>query len=285
MVTPMNSAGVPDTLSAARLLARFESHGCQGVVLAGTNGEGPSLAAVEKRDLLRELVPARHQMRLILGVATPSLSEAVWSVSQAGKAGADAALVMPPAYFFEAGINQIRDWFWHLMDASPVGILVYNYPKRTGGIVLTADLLTELAEHPRFLGAKDSSGDTRNLTEYREAVRDEHCLLVGDETLLWRALEAGWQGTISGAANLLSAHLAQIVKDYQSGEKERAETRFRLIEPLIQAIRRHPQPATTKAVLHVWGAIAAPEVRLPLAKGEPDPLRNLIESKLGVESR
>jgi 4-hydroxy-tetrahydrodipicolinate synthase len=285
MVTPMNPAEEVDPLSAARLLARFEAHGCQGAVLAGTNGEGPSLAAVEKRDLLRELTPSRGEMRLILGVATASLSEAVWSVSQAGKAGAAAALVMAPAYFFEAGRSQIRDWFLRLMDASPVGILVYNFPKRSGGIVLTADLLAELAEHPRFLGVKDSSGETKNLAEYRAAVSDEHRLFVGDETLLWSALEAGWQGTISGAANLVSAHLVQVVSDYLAGEKQRAETRFHLIEPLIRAIRQHPQPATSKAVLHAWGAITSPSVRLPLAAGEPDPLRSLFESKLGVESR
>src|SRR4051812_46324331 len=101
-VTPFREDGEVDQPGMARLLAWFESQGCAGAVLAGTNGEGPSLSAVEKRDLLRAMLPMRGKLELILGVATPSLSEAIWSCRQVAKAGATAALVMAPGYFREA---------------------------------------------------------------------------------------------------------------------------------------------------------------------------------------
>src|SRR5438132_298207 len=108
-VTPFREDGEVDQPGMARLLAWFESQGCAGAVLAGTNGEGPSLSAIEKRDLLRAMMPVRGSIDLILGVATPSLSEAVWSCKQAAKIGAAAALVMAPGYFREATEQGIED--------------------------------------------------------------------------------------------------------------------------------------------------------------------------------
>src|SRR5436305_4424299 len=101
-VTPFDEKGRVDILCVARLLAWFEAAGCKGAVLAGTNGEGPSLSATEKRDLIREAIPLRGKLDIILGIATSSLEEAVWSCNQAQNAGAVAALVMPPSYFREA---------------------------------------------------------------------------------------------------------------------------------------------------------------------------------------
>src|SRR5690242_18708589 len=94
-VTPFRADGSIDEVSLARLLAYFEAAGCQGVVLAGTNGEGPSLSAFEKRDLLRAAQAAKGGLLTVLGIATPSLTEALWLSQQAGKSGADAILLMP----------------------------------------------------------------------------------------------------------------------------------------------------------------------------------------------
>src|SRR5579862_8782912 len=115
-ITPLGADGEVDQPGMARLLAWFESKGCAGAVIAGTNGEGPSLSAIEKRDLLRTMMPVKGKLDLILGVATPSLSEAIWSCQQAAKAGAKAALVMAPGYYREASEDGICDWFVELMN-------------------------------------------------------------------------------------------------------------------------------------------------------------------------
>src|SRR5690349_13881865 len=125
-VTPFDSEGQIDLPSLAKLLAYFEASGCRGVVLAGTNGEGPSLSAVEKRDLIREAMPTRGRLDVILGVATPSLEEAVWLNNQAAKAGAIASLVMPPGYFREASEEGVEGWFMQVLDRSKLPIIVYN---------------------------------------------------------------------------------------------------------------------------------------------------------------
>ena len=131
-VTPFDTEGKIDDASVLRLLAYFEASGCSGAVLAGTNGEGPSLSAFEKRELLRVADKGRGKLKLILGIATPSLTEAQWLASQAGKNGADAVLVMPPGYFRRATETGIESWFTAVLESSPVPVLVYNFPKMTG---------------------------------------------------------------------------------------------------------------------------------------------------------
>src|SRR5438270_11988307 len=103
-VTPFDAKGRVDMVSVAKLLAWFEAGGCAGAVLAGTNGEGPSLSPVEKRDLLRDAkrsIPSppapsppegRGGLDLILGIATSSSDEALWLCKQATALGATAAL-------------------------------------------------------------------------------------------------------------------------------------------------------------------------------------------------
>lgn len=266
-VTPMNPDGEIDAPGMARLLAWFESKGCSGAVIAGTNGEGPSLAAVEKRDLLRAMMPAKGKLDLILGIATPSISEALWSCKQTAKIGGTAALVMPPAYFREASENGLRAWFERLLDEADLPILIYNFPQRTG-ITLSGDFLARLAHHPNLVGAKDSSGSVENLRDYAAALPGK-ALFVGNETLLLEALNAGWTGTISGAANVVADWLSQVVTLWHSGDREQAEIKFRMVLPALETIRKMPQPAANKAILERLGIIDSGHVRLPLIAIDP----------------
>jgi 4-hydroxy-tetrahydrodipicolinate synthase len=260
-ITPFDDAGKVDLPAVARLLAWFKANGCAGAVLAGTNGEGPSLGAVEKRDLIRAAVPLFPELKIVLGIATPSLDEAVWLCAQAHKAGAAAGLVMAPYYFREATEDGIARWFEYLFDRTELPILVYNFPKRTG-VTITPDLMERLGRHERMIGAKDSSGERSNLAGYAAALPGKD-LYVGNETLLLDALDAGWSGTISGAANVLPNWLSQIVAEFGEGKRESLETKFALTLKGIEALRDSPQPAVNKAILHHLGVLPNPALRLP----------------------
>ncbi|MBS1709573.1 MAG: dihydrodipicolinate synthase family protein [Armatimonadetes bacterium] len=275
-VTPMTDDDKVDEASLARLLAKFESEGCKGVVLAGTNGEGPSLSAVEKRDLVRTGVACKGKLKVILGIATPSLDEARWLASQAGKAGADALLVMPPAYYRWASTEAIVAWFTQLADASPIPILAYNFPGATG-MPFSAETMGKLLAHSQIAGLKDSSGQPENIASYRAVAGPEKVLFVGDETLLVPALEAGWTGTISGAANTVAPWLVRIIN-----EPENRKTLEELVMPVLKAIRGAPQPPTNKALLHAFGAIASAQPRLPLESIDPSTVMTLLSERLGL---
>jgi dihydrodipicolinate synthase/N-acetylneuraminate lyase len=281
-VTPMTADGQVDGPSVARLLAYFEAAGCKGVVLAGTNGEGPSLSAVEKRDLLRLANATKGALELVLGIATPSLDEARWLCDQAAKNGAAAVLVMPPSYFRTASEEGTAEWFETLADRAPLPVLAYNFPKMTG-FSMSPEFVARLASHPNVAGFKDSSGEATNLASYRAAADaplstggvGDRRLFVGDETLLLDALDAGWTGTISGAANCVPQWLVQVVET-------RDRTKFEIVLPVLKAVRSQSQPATNKAVLHALGVIATPHPRLPLKSADPTPVLEAMERHLGV---
>jgi len=273
MVTPMLDDGHVDEPSVVRLLAYFEAAGCKGVVLAGTNGEGPSLSAYEKRDLLKTAVSFRGKLKLILGIATPSFTEADWLCAQSAKWGADAVLVMPPSYFRSATEVGVRVWFEKLADVSDCPLLAYNFPKMTG-FTMSPEFISALAAHPNIIGFKDSSGEVLNLESYKRSSAGK-TLFVGDETLLREALNQGWTGTISGAANCVPQWLSTYLL-------ERNEAKFDLLLPVLKAIRSSNQPATNKAVLHALGIIGTPTPRLPLLKADPSLVLESLKAHLGI---
>ena len=273
-VTPMDESGQIDEASVGRLLAYFEAAGCKGVVLAGTNGEGPSLSVFEKRDLLRMAAKCAGDLKLVLGIATSSLDEARWSCEQAAKNGAVAALVMPPSYFREATDEGVLAWFVKIADESPCPIIAHNFPKMTG-FTMTEQFVAELAQHDNVAGFKDSSGEMDNIITYRRAAPEGKLLFIGNETLLLQALKGGWTGTISGAANCIPQWLAKVVA-------ERDEASFRTVRAVVEAIRSCPQPTTNKAVLHALGVIATPAPRLPLLAADPARALDAMREHLGI---
>ncbi len=285
-VTPMTPAQKIDFESLAKLLSWFESAGCRGAVLAGTNGEGPSLSAIEKRELIERAAGMRGKLDLILGIATPSLEEAVWLGRRAADSGAIAALVMPPGYFREASEEGLAAWFEALLDRSPIPILVYNFPQRTG-ITLRPGLIERLGRHPQMAGVKDSSSEEANLAGYREALGDDKVLFVGNETLLLSAMESGWTGTISGAANSVPHALASIVEAWSEGDRTSAQERFSILLPVLEALRAAPQPAGHKGVLARFGVLDWPTVRLPLEAADASVTESLcaaIEQAIGTRT-
>ena len=249
--TPFDAEGRVDLPGVARLLACFRAEGATGVVLAGTTGEGPSLTSFERRDLVRTAVPLAHGLPVWLGVATPSLEEALWLAREAAKAGAAGVLVMPP--FFHRNLDP-TPWLRAFLDRSPADAILYHFPRFAPPVPLEA-----LADHPRVVGLKDSSGERENLERFADALPGRR-LFVGDETLLGPALAAGWAGSISGAANVLCRELAGALRD----EGESRAVKLELLLPRLREIRSTPQPMGYKRTLVERGVMERADVRLPL---------------------
>ena len=266
--------------AVVRLMAWFESEGCTGAVLAGTNGEGPSLSAPEKRDLVARAMPLKGKLDLILGIATPSLDEAVWLCKQADQVGCAGVLLMPPFYFRDASPQGVEDWLRFVLDKSPSPVVVYNFPQKTG-VTISADTLSRLSEHERFAGVKDSSGAPENIAAYRAALGPDRQLFMGNETLLLDALTAGWSGAISGAANVLPMWISQIVCEWRRGDRESAGAKFELVLPMIESLRKHSQPAMNKALLLRLGVLPSDRLRLPLT---PVPAGSATEQAAALQA-
>lgn len=276
IVTPFNSDGGIDFASVPKLVTYFEDKGCDGIVVAGTNGEGPSLSATEKRDLSRLCVDVRgcKCFKVILCLSTNSLNEALWLVKQARKIGVDQVLLMTPSYFKEASQEGIEAWLRQVIVNSEVPILLYNYPQRTS-FALDPGMIGRLTKLEMFAGIKDSSGDLANLKSYREVTGSQHSLYLGDERCLDEADKAGWSGTISGAANSVPTWMRMILNNGFD------QVKFDLIRDTLKLIRSYPQPWGHKVILRELGVLPNADMRLPLQPGNTDDEIKIVSSILG----
>lgn len=255
LVTPFNENGSIDEVALAKLLAWHEAEGMDGAVVAGTNGEGPSLSATEKRDLARLSMEFKGRLKIILGLGTCSITEAIWLEAQSVKIGVDACLVLPP-FYFKATDEGLLKWFNQLIDNAQTPLIIYNFPQTTG-ISISPEIIKNLFEHDIVIGIKDSSGDKQTLDSYLTvASQFKKSVFVGDERLLLQSLKQGGSGTISGLANSFPKLISRQCK-------EKSDVLQNLIDEAVANIKIHPQPAVHKWVLKQKG-IDVGEVRPPL---------------------
>jgi dihydrodipicolinate synthase/N-acetylneuraminate lyase len=244
LVTPFTPLGVIDFPAVARLLAHHESAGTTGVVLAGTNGEGVSLSGPEKRELVEFAVQNAGGLDIICGLATCSLTEAVWLSKRAHEAGAVASLAMPP-FYYKAVEEGVEAWYRALLGASSLPCILYNFPANVG-FALSPALVARLFETEHVVGIKDSSGDRDSLAAYLEAAKKVgKQAFVGDERLISDCLALGGSGTVSGLAN----SYPRLVSRVANGDAELQP----IVDEAFAAIKKHPQPAVHKHVLACRG--------------------------------
>jgi 4-hydroxy-2-oxoglutarate aldolase len=244
-------------------VARLLADGLDGIVVAGSTGEAPLLESDEHRRAVawtREAIPSGTW--LVAGAGAESTRQAIALTRAAAEEGADAVLVRPPSYFPAVAARSLANYFRAVADASPVPVLVYNIPKYTH-VSLPAELLEELATHPRVVGVKDSSGDLKTLAAYREAV-PKGAVFVGSGSLLLPALELECDGGIVAVACFAARLCAELLTTYRAGDRAAAVALQDRIGPLDQEIVGKLGPAGVKAAMDAVGLYGGPP-RPPLA--------------------
>ncbi len=246
-----------------RNAARLFAEGLDGIIVGGSTGEAPLLDTEEQRAIVAAVGDSVPEGKwLVAGTGAESTRQAVALTRAAAAAGANAVLVRPPGYFGPAhSPASLADYYRAVADASPVPVLVYNIPKYTH-VALGPDLIATLSDHPNVVGAKDSSGDLRNLAAYREAA-PRWALFVGSGSLLCAALELGCEGGIVAIGCFAAPQCAELYAAFAAGDRARAAAIQERLVPLDQEINGRFGPAGIKAAMDVVGLYGGP-VRAPL---------------------
>jgi 4-hydroxy-tetrahydrodipicolinate synthase len=283
-VTPLKPDFSPDLESLPALLAFFASRGCDGALLLGTTGEGPSFSARERQALFRaalEVRQAHPSFRLLAGTGTPSMEETIEITKQAFNLGFDGAVVLPPYYFRKVSDEGLFAWFSQIMGkAVPEGayLLGYHFPK-VSGVPLSIDLLARLKdEFPgRFAGLKDSSADSDYARQLGERFGGDFAVMSGTDSLFSQALSWGASGCITAPANLFSPDLKHIWDLHQQGKTDpRIEARIATARRFVDSYP--PAPPLLKAMLARGHGFPRWPVRPPLL-----PLPAEVEEKAADE--
>ena len=208
--------------------------GLKGFVALGSNGELPALTESEKLHVLETVVSsALEDSQVIVGVGYESTKQALAFITAAAARGTHAALVLPPSYYKSALTPDVlRDYYATLADRADLPLLIYNMPANTG-INLGPDVVVPLAQHPRIIGLKDSSGNIVQITEIiRQTQDEEFAVMAGSASFLFTSLCVGAAGGVAALANLAPRECVRIFNHFQRGEINEARAlQFRLMSP------------------------------------------------------
>src|SRR6478736_2869395 len=191
MVTPMTPDGAVDLDAAARLAGRLVDDGNDGVVLSGTTGESPTTHAPEKAELVRAVVEAVGGRAAVLaGAGSNDTDHAVRMAEQAAEAGADGLLVVSP-YYSRPSQEGLYRHVTAIADATPLPVMVYDVPGRSGVRIAPATL-ERLAAHERIVANKDATGDVYTAAKLIESTG--LAWYCGDDAMLLPFLAHGASG-------------------------------------------------------------------------------------------
>ncbi|MEO6197850.1 MAG: 4-hydroxy-tetrahydrodipicolinate synthase [Dehalococcoidia bacterium] len=267
MVTPFDAEGNVDYAQAKRLALALLESGSDGVVIAGTTGEAPTLTHDEKMRLFSEVKGAvGNRGSVIAGTGTYNTAESVELSCEAGREGVDGVLLTTP-YYSKPPQEGLYRHFAAIADAVSVPCIIYNIPGRTA-VNLTAETQLRLAELPNIAGVKESSGDLEQIARIIEEAPPSYRVWSGDDQLTLPILAVGGYGLISVVAHLVGAQMRRMIEAQITGEMREAALIHRRLLPLMTDLMTlGPNPIPVKYALNEIG-FEMGGFRLPLC--EPD---------------
>lgn len=210
-----------DTATIARHAVRLAEAGVTGLATQGSNGEAVHLTHRERQVVTTATRRALGEngfthMPVIVGCGAQSTRETLQYCREAWEAGGDYALVLPPSYYatiFAPSSETVLQFFRDVADASPIPILIYNFPGGAGGLDLSSDVIIELARHPNIVGTKFTCGNTGKLNRVADATRrcgkgapdddtPDFLVLAGSADFTIQAAVAGGHGILAGLGNI-----------------------------------------------------------------------------------
>jgi 4-hydroxy-tetrahydrodipicolinate synthase len=279
LITPYAADGAVDLEAVERLAVRALDAGVAGLVPLGTTGETPLLEPDEKHaivDVCARVARARGA-QVIVGAGTNSTRSTVSAVAALAGSGATAALCVVP-YYLRPSQAGIIAHFEAVAAASPVPIVIYNIPSRTGQ-PLEPDSLLRLANTANIVGVKQSVGavDVGTLRVLAEAPGD-FAVLGGDDPILFPLLLLGGAGAVAASAHVCTRRYVEMIECGLAGKVDEGRTHHEALLPVARACFAEPNPAVFKGVLAAQGLIATPDVRAPFTNASPAAVEAALEA-------
>lgn len=266
LVTPFTEADRVDHDALASLAAEVVDAGARGIVALATTGEPTSLDEAERDAVVATCagVAADHGVTLIVGAGTNDTRTTIARhEALADVPGVHASLAVVPYYVRPSEAAIVRH-FQVVAARSPVPLLLYNIPYRTGR-GLGAGALLELAATDNVAGVKQAVGciDVDTLALLAGA-GEGFAVLGGDDPFLYPLVLMGGRGAVAASAHLCTERFVEMISCGLDGRVEEGRAHAEALLPLVQALFAEPSPAPIKAVLHAQGRIPTPHVRMPL---------------------
>jgi 4-hydroxy-tetrahydrodipicolinate synthase len=265
IVTPFREDGSVDFDGFQRLARHLVENGSDGIVVAGTTGESPTLSDDERLDLVGAAIDAVGDgAAVVAGTGTYSTAHSVHLTERAHELGADAFLVVTP-YYNKPPQQGIVAHFETVARASDRPIVVYNIPARVV-INIEPDTISRLAEIETVRAVKQANSD---LDQARHIVASGLALYAGDDNLVQPFLELGGTGGVCVHTHVVGPQVAAQVRAAHEGDLERAREIDAEVAAMYDLLKITTNPIPIKAALNLLGHDVGGH-RLPLVTATED---------------
>ncbi|WP_106497572.1 4-hydroxy-tetrahydrodipicolinate synthase [Lentibacillus sp. Marseille-P4043] len=277
MVTPFDSEGNIDYDQTSLLIDYLLSHGTEGLVIAGTTGESPTLSMEEKINLFTHVVKVvNKRVPVIAGTGSNNTAASIALTKEAEACGVDAIMLVAP-YYNKPNQRGLFEHFKAIADETSLPVMLYNIPGRSV-VQISADTIIKLSEIENIVSVKEASGDLDQIATIIENTSDDFTVYSGEDGLTLPMLSIGSIGVISVASHVVGDDMQKMVQAFYTGDVQNAAAIHRNILPIMNGLFMAPSPVPVKEALKMNG-IDVGSVRLPLVpltKSEQQELKELI---------
>ena len=262
IITPFNKEGKVDYPGLKELTEHLINTGSNGFVIGGTTGETATMTHDEKIELytnFAQIIAGR--VPVIAGTGSNNTAQTVAFTQEVGQIpGIDMALVVAP-YYNKPNQRGIIAHFEKVAENSPVPIIIYNIPGRTG-IKISKETLVSLSHNPKIAGVKQCA-ELEDLEYIVEHAASDFLVYTGEDLQSLTAKVLGAKGVISVASHIYGSAMREMYDDLDQGKVAAAGKLQRRLMPKMQALFMYPSPSPVKAVLNAQG-LPAGGCRLPI---------------------
>lgn len=263
LITPFKTDESIDYDALARLVEHLIKNGTDYLVVCGTTAETPTLTEQEKEDITRFVLQcAAGRLPIVLGVGGNNTKAVVEKLNTYDFSGIDAILSVTP-YYNKPSQEGLYQHFAAIANASPLPIILYNVPGRTG-VNMTADTTLRLAkEFKNICAVKEASGNFTQIDDIIKNKPKDFMVISGDDGITFPLITLGAVGVISVIGNAFPREFSRMVRLGLQGDYESARQIHHRFTELIELLFVEGNPAGVKSMLAVMGFIEN-KLRLPL---------------------
>ncbi|RPA90559.1 aldolase [Choiromyces venosus 120613-1] len=277
---------IPTVKSHAVRLAKA---GLAGLITMGSNGEAVHLSRSEKQAITRATRDALDEagykdVSVMVGCSAQSVRGTIELCKEAAESGGDSVLLIPPSYYRYAMTEEaIYSYFTKVADASPVPLILYNYPGAVAGIDMDSDFILKLSAHPNIVGTKFTCGNTGKLARVAlemDAITatskgSGYMAFAGMADFLLQGLLVGGSGVIAGGANVAPKACVKVFNLFAEGKIDEAIAAQKRLSKGDWVLTKAAIPGTKSAIQSYFGYGGYP--RQPLQRLSADKEKEIAE--------
>ncbi len=197
-------------------LAWWKANGADGILVLGTNGEGPSFSVAERKRITEVALRNKNGLDMIVTTGTANFEETIELSNHAADHGADSVLIQPPFYFKNPRGEGVVNYFNLIFDKVKAPVRYYHIPRMTG-VPIDVSVLQAMAKHPNFIGLKNSNGDPAEYEAHVNGLPANLNVISGTDNNALAAIRRG-NGVILGSGNVYTKQVAAVFAAYRAGK-------------------------------------------------------------------